>query len=60
MIGVAGVYVGLFIEKSCYKTRAYCTLMFIHDRMIKPIPTQTRPNAIRTTRTVFSLLIEFP
>ena len=34
MTGVVGVYVGLFIEKSCYKHRAYCTLMFIDDRLI--------------------------
>ena len=57
MIRVVGVYVGLFIEKSWYKNRAYCSYMFIDDGLIKPIPTQTRRNAIRTTPTVFCLLI---
>jgi hypothetical protein len=40
MIGVVGVYIGLFIEKSCCKNRAYCTFMFIDDRTIEPIPTE--------------------
>lgn len=56
MIGAVGVYVGLFIEKSCYKNRAYCTFIFIDDRMSKPVPTQTRTDAIRATPTIFSLL----
>ena len=54
MIGVVGVYVGLFIEKSCYKNRVYCTLMFIDDKMIKLIPTQTSPK--RNSYYTYSIL----